>query len=148
ARARGAGQLGTVGSGNHFIEIQRVERVFDANTTTTIKLTKGTMTVLIHSGSRGLGHQVCTDFVKRMDAALPRHGITLPDRQLSCAPASSEDGEAYLAAMAAAANFAWANRHAMTHLIRGAVARVLSDAAAERTRQVYDVAHNVAKRET
>jgi tRNA-splicing ligase RtcB len=90
---------------------------------------------------------VCTDFVKRMDAALPRHGITLPDRQLSCAPASSADGQAYLAAMAAAANFAWANRHAMTHLIRGAVARVLSAAAAERTRQVYDVAHNVAKRE-
>jgi tRNA-splicing ligase RtcB (3'-phosphate/5'-hydroxy nucleic acid ligase) len=147
ARARGAGQLGTVGSGNHFIEVQRVERVFDADAAAAMGLAEGAVTVLIHSGSRGLGHQVCTDFVKRMDAALPRHGITLPDRQLSCAPASSEDGEAYLAAMAAAANFAWANRHAMTHLIRGAVARVLSDAAAEGTRQVYDVAHNVAKRE-
>jgi tRNA-splicing ligase RtcB len=147
ARARGAGQLGTVGSGNHFIEVQRVERVFEADAAAAMGLAEGAVTVLIHSGSRGLGHQVCTDFVKRMDAALPRHGIALPDRQLSCAPASSEDGEAYLAAMAAAANFAWANRHAMTHLIRGAVAQVLSPAAAERTRQVYDVAHNVAKRE-
>jgi tRNA-splicing ligase RtcB len=147
ARARGAGQLGTVGSGNHFIELQRVERIFDADAAAAMGLSEGGVTVLIHSGSRGLGHQVCTDFVKRMDAALPRHGITLPDRQLSCAPASSADGQAYLAAMAAAANFAWANRHAMTHLIRGAVARVLSAVAAERTRQVYDVAHNVAKRE-
>ncbi|HEY7075735.1 MAG TPA: RtcB family protein [Solirubrobacteraceae bacterium] len=147
ARARGAGQLGTVGSGNHFIELQRVERIFDADAAAAMGLSEGSITVLIHSGSRGLGHQVCTDFVKRMDAALPRHGITLPDRQLSCAPASSADGQAYLAAMAAAANFAWANRHAMTHLIRGAVARVLSAVAAERTRQVYDVAHNVAKRE-
>src|SRR4051812_5843453 len=147
ARARGAGQLGTVGSGNHFIEVQRIEQVFDADAAAAMGLAEGAVTVLIHSGSRGLGHQVCTDFVKRMDAALPRHGITLPDRQLSCAPASSPDGQAYLAAMAAAANFAWANRHAMTHLIRGAVARVFSDAAAAGTRQVYDVAHNVAKRE-
>src|SRR3954468_670217 len=148
ALERGASQLGTLGSGNHFIEVQRVERLLDGEAAAAFGLRKGAVTVLIHSGSRGLGHQVCTDFVKRMDAALPRHGITLPDRQLSCAPASSEDGEAYLAAMAAAANFAWANRHAMTHLVRGAVARVLGDAAAEGTRQVYDVAHNVAKRET
>jgi tRNA-splicing ligase RtcB len=147
ARARGAGQLGTVGSGNHFIELQRVERLFDRDAAAEMGLVEGGVTVLIHSGSRGLGHQVCTDFVKRMDAALAGHGISLPDRQLSCAPASSADGEAYLAAMAAAANFAWSNRHAMTHLIRGAVARVLGDACAEGTRQVYDVAHNVAKRE-
>jgi tRNA-splicing ligase RtcB (3'-phosphate/5'-hydroxy nucleic acid ligase) len=147
ARARGAGQLGTVGSGNHFIEVQRVERVFDASAAAAMRLEEGAVTLLIHSGSRGLGHQVCTDFVKRMDAALPRHRIELPDRQLSCAPASSADGRAYLAAMAAAANFAWANRHAMSHLVRGAVARVLGQAAAEGTRQVYDVAHNVAKRE-
>lgn len=105
------------------------------------------MTVLIHSGSHGLGHQVCTDFVRRMDATLDRHGIRLPDRQLSCAPASSEEGRAYLAAMAAAANFAWANRHAIAHGVRQAVRRVLGDGAAEDTAQVYDVAHNVAKRE-
>jgi tRNA-splicing ligase RtcB len=147
ARARGAGQLGTVGSGNHFIELQRIERLFDRDAAAAMGLQEGGVTILIHSGSRGLGHQVCTDFVKRMDAALAGHGISLPDRQLSCAPASSADGEAYLAAMAAAANFAWSNRHAMTHLIRGAIARVLGEACAEGTRQVYDVAHNVAKRE-
>jgi tRNA-splicing ligase RtcB (3'-phosphate/5'-hydroxy nucleic acid ligase) len=147
ARARGVGQLGTVGSGNHFIEVQRIEHVFDAAAAAAMGLSEGGVTILIHSGSRGLGHQVCTDFVKRMDAALPRHGIELPDRQLSCAPASSADGQAYLAAMAAAANFAWANRHAMTHAVRRAVARVLGEQAAEDTRQVYDVAHNVAKRE-
>jgi tRNA-splicing ligase RtcB len=106
------------------------------------------VTVLIHSGSRGLGHQVCTDYVKRMDAALPRHGIRLPDRQLSCAPASSPEGRQYLAAMAAAANFAWANRHALAHGVREAVRSVLGQDAATGTRPVYDVAHNVAKRET
>jgi tRNA-splicing ligase RtcB (3'-phosphate/5'-hydroxy nucleic acid ligase) len=147
ARTRGSRQLGTMGSGNHFIEIQRVDRVFDAEAAAAYGLEPGLVTALIHSGSRGLGHQVCTDFVKRMDAALGRHGIELPDRQLSCAPASSAEGQAYLAAMAAAANFAWANRHAMAHGIRGAVARVLGPAAAAGTRQVYDVAHNVAKRE-
>jgi tRNA-splicing ligase RtcB len=102
---------------------------------------------MIHSGSRGLGHQVCTDHVKRMDAALGRHGIRLPDRQLSCAPADSPEGADYLAAMAAAANFAWSNRHAMAHDVRAAVRRVLGERAADGTRQVYDVAHNVAKRE-
>ncbi|HWT23435.1 MAG TPA: RtcB family protein [Solirubrobacteraceae bacterium] len=147
ARARGSGQLGTVGSGNHFIELQRVERIFDAGAARAFGLRDGAVTAMIHSGSRGLGHQVCTDYVKRMDAALGRHGIRLPDRQLSCAPASSPEGEAYLAAMAAAANFAWSNRHAMAHDVREAVRRVLGDGAAAATRQVYDVAHNVAKRE-
>jgi tRNA-splicing ligase RtcB len=147
ARTRGAGQLGTLGSGNHFLEVQRVERLFDAEAARVFGLEPDRVTVLIHSGSRGLGHQVCTDFVKRMDAALSRHGIELPDRQLSCAPASSPDGRAYLAAMAAAANFAWANRHALAHAIREAVRRVLGDQVADATVQVYDVAHNVAKRE-
>ena len=147
ARTRGSRQLGTMGSGNHFIELQRVDRVFEPEAAAAYGLEEGVVTVLIHSGSRGLGHQVCTDFVKRMDAALARHGIELPDRQLSCAPASSEEGRAYLAAMAAAANFAWANRHAMAHGVRQAVVRVLGDRAAAQTRQVYDVAHNVAKRE-
>jgi tRNA-splicing ligase RtcB len=145
ARTRGAGQLGTVGSGNHFIEVERVERLLDRAAAGAFGLAEGGVTVLIHSGSRGLGHQVCTDFVKRMDAALGRHGIELPDRQLSCAPASSDEGRAYLAAMAAAANFAWANRHAIAHAVREAVRRVLGAAAAQGTRQVYDVAHNVAK---
>jgi tRNA-splicing ligase RtcB (3'-phosphate/5'-hydroxy nucleic acid ligase) len=136
-----------MGAGNHFVEVQRVERVFEPAAAAAFGLEEGVVTVLIHSGSRGLGHQVCTDFVRRMDAALGRHGIRLPDRQLSCAPASSREGRAYLAAMAAAANFAWANRHVMADGVRRAVARVLGAGAADGTRQVYDVAHNVAKRE-
>jgi tRNA-splicing ligase RtcB len=147
ARTRGAAQLGTVGSGNHFVELQRVERILDPEAAAAFGLAAGGVTVLIHSGSRGLGHQVCTDFVRRMDAALAGHGITLPDRQLSCAPAASAEGRAYLGAMAAAANFAWANRHALAHGVRGAVRRVLGDAPAAGTRQIYDVAHNVAKPE-
>jgi tRNA-splicing ligase RtcB len=147
ARTRGEGQLGTMGSGNHFVELGRVERILDPGEAERFGLREGQVTALIHSGSRGLGHQVCTDFVRRMDAALARYGIELPDRQLSCAPASSPEGRAYLAAMAAAANFAWANRHALAHGVRQAVARVLGPATAARTVQVYDVAHNVAKAE-
>jgi len=147
ARLRGAGQLGTAGSGNHFVELQRVEQVFDAAAAAAFGLAAGQLTVLIHSGSRGLGHQVCTDYVKRMDAAQTRFGIELPDRQLACAPASSPEGQAYLAAMAAAANFAWANRQAIAAAVRRSVRSVLGADVAERTRQVYDVAHNVAKLE-
>jgi tRNA-splicing ligase RtcB (3'-phosphate/5'-hydroxy nucleic acid ligase) len=145
ARQRGAQQLGTLGSGNHFLELQRVDELYDREAAAAYGLERGQVTVLIHSGSRGLGHQVCTDFVKRMDAALERYRIRLPDRQLACAPLSSPEGRKYLAAMAAAANFAWANRHAIAHRVRGAIAGVLGEHAAERTRQVYDVAHNVAK---
>jgi tRNA-splicing ligase RtcB len=145
ARERGAGQLGTMGSGNHFVELQRVTQVFDAEAARVYGLADGQVTVLIHSGSRGLGHQVCSDYVKQMDAVMRRHGIDLPDRQLACAPASSREGCSYLAAMAAAANFAWANRQAIADEVRSAVATTLGRAAAEGTRQVYDVAHNVAK---
>jgi len=147
ARQRGADQLGTLGSGNHFVEVQRVEHIHDREAAQAYGLRDGQVTVLIHSGSRGLGHQVCTDFVKRMDAALERHQIRLPDRQLSCAPLSSREGRDYLAAMAAAANFAWANRHVIAHRVREAIAAVFGEAAAAGTRQVYDVAHNVAKLE-
>jgi tRNA-splicing ligase RtcB len=147
ALTRGGGQVGTVGSGNHFVEIGRVERVREPAAAEAFGLREGQVTALIHSGSRGLGHQVCTDFVKRMDAVLDRYGIKLPDRQLSCAPASSPEGRAYLAAMAAAANFAWANRHALAHAVRQAVGRVLGPSVAAGTLQVYDVAHNVAKPE-
>ena len=148
ARDRGRGQLGTMGSGNHFVELQRVERILDEGAATAYGLREGQLTVLIHSGSRGLGHQVCSDYVKQMDAAMRRYGIELPDRQLACAPASSPEGRAYLAAMAAAANFAWANRQAIADAVRGAVARILGKAVGDGTRQVYDVAHNVAKVET
>jgi tRNA-splicing ligase RtcB len=145
ARERGTGQLGTVGSGNHFVELQCVDRVIDAGTADSFGLREGQLTVLIHSGSRGLGHQVCTDHVRVMDAVGRRYGIELPDRQLACAPASSPEGQSYLAAMAAAANFAFANRQAMAHAVRSVVERVLGPAAAAETNQVYDVAHNVAK---
>jgi tRNA-splicing ligase RtcB (3'-phosphate/5'-hydroxy nucleic acid ligase) len=145
ARERGAGQLGTMGSGNHFVELQRVVRIFDEPTAEGYGLNDDQVTVLIHSGSRGLGHQVCSDYVKRMDVAMRRHAIELPDRQLACAPASSPEGRAYLAAMAAAANFAWANRQAIADGVRAAIESVLGRKAAEGTRQVYDVAHNVAK---
>jgi len=147
ARERGAGQIGTLGSGNHFLEIQRVERVFDAAAASAFGVREDQVTVLIHSGSRGLGHQVCTDYVKRMDAALGRYGISLPDRQLSCAPLDSPEGHDYLAAMAAAANFAWANRAAIAERTRTAVSSVLGAGVASQVRQVYDVAHNVAKLE-
>ena len=145
ARARGAGQLGTMGSGNHFIEVEAVERVLDEAAAGVLGLAEGQVTVLIHSGSRGFGHQICTDYVKRMDAALRRYGIVLPDRQLACAPVTSPEGQAYLEAMACAANFAWANRQTMAHRVREAIAAAIGPAAADRTRQVYDVAHNVAK---
>jgi tRNA-splicing ligase RtcB len=145
ARELGAGQLGTAGAGNHFVELQRVDHVFDSDAAEAFGLPEDRLTILIHSGSRGLGHQVCTDFVRTMDASRARYGIALPDRQLACAPASSPEGRAYLGAMAAAANFAFANRHAMAHAVREAIARVLGPALADTTRQVYDVAHNVAK---
>jgi tRNA-splicing ligase RtcB len=147
ARERGRGQLGTIGSGNHFIELQQVERVIDPGAASAFGLSAGQVTVLIHSGSRGLGHQVCTDYVRRMDAALAGYGIVLPDRQLSCAPLESPEARDYLGAMAAAANFAFANRHVMAHRVREAIAQVLGERAATGTRQVYDVAHNVAKLE-
>jgi tRNA-splicing ligase RtcB len=145
AKERGRGQIGTMGSGNHFVEVQRVDRVLDGPAAEAFGLAPGQVTVLIHSGSRGLGHQVCTDYVKLMDAAMRRYGIELPDRQLACCPASSPEGASYLAAMAAAANFAWANRQGIANAVRTSVERVLGREAAAATRQVYDVAHNVAK---
>jgi tRNA-splicing ligase RtcB (3'-phosphate/5'-hydroxy nucleic acid ligase) len=147
AHERGSDQLGTVGSGNHFIEVQRVERLFDRTAAEAYGLQPGLVTVLIHSGSRGLGHQVCTDYVKRMDARLGEYAIELPDRQLACAPLASAEGRDYLAAMAAAANFAWANRQVIAHAVRESVRQVLGSEVADGTRQVYDVAHNVAKLE-
>jgi tRNA-splicing ligase RtcB len=148
AKERGSRQLGTMGAGNHFVEVQRVDRVIDAAAAEAFGLAEGQVTVLIHSGSRGFGHQVCTDYVKRMDTAIARHKIVLPDRELACAPLSSPEGRAYMAAMACAANFAWANRQAIAHRVREAAGSALGAAVAGSTRQVYDVAHNVAKLET
>jgi tRNA-splicing ligase RtcB len=148
AKQRGSGQLGTMGSGNHFVEVQKVENVIDVAAAEPFGLSEGQVTVLIHSGSRGFGHQVCTDYVKRMDSAIARHRIVLPDRELACAPLSSPEGQAYMAAMTCAANYAWANRQAIAHRVREAARDALGAAIATDTRQVYDVAHNVAKLET
>jgi tRNA-splicing ligase RtcB len=137
-----------MGSGNHFVELQAVDELLDVGAARAYGLEPGQVTVLVHSGSRGLGHQVCTDYVRLMDAQLTRYRIHLPDRQLACAPASSPEGRRYLAAMAAAANFAWANRQAIADGVRRAIGLVLGPDVAERTQQVYDVAHNVAKVET
>lgn len=146
AKDRGRGQLGSIGGGNHFVEVQYVEEVADAATAAAFGLAAQQITVLIHTGSRGLGHQVCTDYVKLMDGRLGAYGIVLPDRQLSCAPMSSPEGRAYLAAMACAANFAWANRQRVAHAVRQTAVRQLG-VVPEDVRQIYDVAHNIAKLE-
>jgi tRNA-splicing ligase RtcB (3'-phosphate/5'-hydroxy nucleic acid ligase) len=149
ARQRGAGQLGTLGSGNHFAEVQRVAEVYDEDAAAAFGLAREQVTVMIHSGSRGLGHQVCSDHLKGMLAVAARHGIELPDRQLSCAPLASPEGKRYLGAMAAAANYAFANRQVMTHFVRESFAAALGTPA-ERLgiEVVYDVCHNIAKLET
>jgi len=146
AHERGADQLGTLGSGNHFVEVGVVDRVFEPSAATALGLEAGLVTVMIHCGSRGLGHQVCTDHLASMDAAVARAGIVLPDRQLACAPLGSPEASAYLAAMAAAANFAWANRQLIGGAVRAAFERVFG-APAERLglELVYDLSHNVAR---
>ncbi len=148
ALLRGTDQLGTLGAGNHFLELQVVERIVDAGAATAFGLREGELCVLIHTGSRGLGHQVCTDHVRIMEQRRISRGERLVDRQLACAPADSPEGAAYLGAMAAAANFAWANRQVIAHRVRSAVASVLGPAHGAQVRQVYDVAHNIAKPET
>jgi len=145
AKQRGQDQLGTLGSGNHFLEIQKVEEIFDEDVAGVFGLKKGMVTVMIHCGSRGLGHQTCTDHVRAMVPKLAEWGISLPDRELACAPLTSPEGKAYLAAMGASANYAWANRHMIGYNVRQAWREVLGDTSQLRT--VYDVAHNVAKRE-
>lgn len=148
ARERGHDQLGTLGGGNHFIELQRVERIYDTKAAAAFELFEGQLTILIHTGSRGLGHQVCTDSVREMDRALAREGIQLVDRQLACAPFSSPEGQNYYAAMCAAANFAWANRQVLTHRVREVFNRRMGPRPEAWPRIVYDVAHNIAKLET
>src|SRR6266545_738776 len=145
AHERGKDQLGTIGSGNHFVEVQRVETIYDEEAAEALGLWKGQLTILIHTGSRGMGHQICTDYVRAMDAVMARHGIKLPDRELACAPFDSPEGKAYFAAMCAAANFAFANRQVITHAVRQVFQRALGDSGD--LRLVYDVAHNMAKLE-
>lgn len=145
AKERGRPQLGTIGSGNHFLEIQVVETIEDAEAARVLHLEPGRIVVLLHCGSRGLGHQVCTDFLAEMGPAMKRHDISVPDRQLACVPIQSKEGQAYLGAMRAAANFAWANRQCILHLLRGSLKKLFGNGT--RVRMIYDVCHNIAKRE-
>jgi tRNA-splicing ligase RtcB len=148
ARERGAPQLGTLGSGNHFAELQVIDEVFDDAAASCFGLVPGCLTLMVHSGSRGLGYQVCDDALAAMHAGARRHRIELPDPQLVAVPISSTEGERYLAAMRAAANFAWANRQVMMVLAERALTRILGgDRAAHGFRLVYDLAHNIAKLE-
>ncbi|MBT3221188.1 MAG: RtcB family protein, partial [Proteobacteria bacterium] len=143
ARQRGANQVGTLGSGNHFIEVQVVDDILAPDVAKGFGLRRDQVVVLIHTGSRGLGHQVCTDQLPIFQRAAKKYGIKLVDRQLACAPATSVEGSAYLGAMAAAANFAWANRQVIMHQVREALSSVFGRDT--HARLVYDVAHNLAK---
>lgn len=143
AKQRGGDQLGTIGSGNHFVEVDVVETIFDEEEAAKIGVTKGQVVLQIHTGSRGLGHQVATDSIRVMMKVMPQYGIELPDRELACAPLQSPEGLRYLTAMAAAANFAFANRQIITGALRRAWQHELG--AGEALDIVYDVAHNVAK---
>lgn len=145
AKDRGRGQLGTIGAGNHFVEIQKVAEVFDRQAAELLGLFENQITVMIHCGSRGLGHQVATDYIKLMLDALDKYGLVLPDRQLACVPFAAKEGKNYLAAMAAAANFAWANRQLIAWEVRQTWQKVFGPEPAKGLKLVYDVAHNIAK---
>ncbi|CAB1084104.1 RNA-2',3'-PO4:RNA-5'-OH ligase [Olavius algarvensis Delta 1 endosymbiont] len=149
AKARGKGQVGTLGAGNHFIEIDVIDDISDDFIARRLGLQKGQIVVQIHCGSRGLGHQVCSDYVKRFQKAVRQYGLNLPDRELVCAPLSSPEGQDYLAAMQAAANYAFANRQVLTHHIRRSFEQVLAgNVNNHHIFQIYDIAHNMAKVET
>ena len=143
---RGHDQLGTLGSGNHFLEVQVVDRVDHGEAAAVLGLAEGQVTVMIHSGSRGFGYQICDDYLDVTERAMAKYGITVPDRQLACAPLDSEEGRAYLGAMRCAANYAWSNRQCLMHLARLTFERVFGRSwESLGLRLVYDVAHNIAK---
>ncbi len=143
---RGKDQLGTLGSGNHFTEVGCVAEIFDESLARALGLFQGQVTAIVHTGSRGLGHQVCDDYIKVMLKASAKYGIELPDRQLCCAPLSSPEGKQYLGAMSGAANFAFANRQMITHWVRESFEEVLQMGPRDLGMElVYDVAHNIAK---
>ncbi len=146
ARERGKPQLGSLGAGNHFLEIQVISEIYDEKLAARMGLEKGLVTVMIHTGSRGFGHQICDDYVKILGRAMSKYGIRVPDRQLASVPFKSEEGQAYFAAMACAANYAWANRQFITHWVRESFERAFGTSWEELGIQiVYDVAHNIAK---
>ncbi len=147
ARKRGAPQLGSLGSGNHFLEVQKVDKIFDHEAAKRFGIDhEGQVTVLIHCGSRGFGHQVCSDYLRVSETALRKYNIQLPDRELACVPNNSPEGESYRGAMYAALNFAWSNRQMITHWTRKVFEKVFNRSESDlQMRLVYDVAHNIAK---
>lgn len=148
ARKRGSQQLGSLGSGNHFLEVQKVDQIYDNKAAKAMGIEEeGQITILIHCGSRGFGHQICTDYLRVSENALRKYSISLPDRELACVPNNSKEGEDYRAAMNSALNFAWTNRQMITHWVRMAFRKVfsLTDQQVENMKLVYDVAHNIAK---
>jgi len=148
ARNRGKPQLGTLGSGNHFLEVQYVDKIYDQEMASTFGLEEGQVTVMIHCGSRGAGHQICTDYLKELSHAVKNYNIEIPDKQLACAPAQSKEAQNYFKAMMCAANYAWANRQIITHWTRESFENVFGiDAEDLGMSLLYDVAHNVAKLE-
>lgn len=149
AKDRGRSQLGTLGAGNHFIEVDVVEQIFDQDAADVMGLKQGFLSLQIHCGSRGFGHQICSDYVREFQGAVQRYGIKLPDRELVCAPLDSPEGEAYLSAMRCAANFAFANRQVLAHYARRAFEEVMAGKVKNwHLHQVYDIAHNMGKIET
>ncbi len=146
ARDRGRGQLGTLGAGNHFIEVDVVDRIYHPAAADAMRLSEGALAVQIHCGSRGFGHQICSDYVREFQAAITRFGIRLPDRELMCAPLNSPEGRRYLAAMACAANFAFCNRQVLAHFVRQSFEQALAGKVDDwELTQVYDIAHNMGK---
>jgi tRNA-splicing ligase RtcB len=150
AKSRGLSQIGTLGSGNHFLEIQKVDKIFDSKTAKTFGLThEGQVTVMIHCGSRGYGHQACSDYLRVMEHATQKYKISLPDRELACAPGNSPEAQDYIQAMACAVNYAFINRQAIMHWVRQSFQQVYGqDPEKFGLKLVYDVAHNIAKLET
>jgi tRNA-splicing ligase RtcB (3'-phosphate/5'-hydroxy nucleic acid ligase) len=149
ARERGRPQLGTLGSGNHFIEVDVIEEIFDERAAFMMGLEQGCLAVQIHCGSRGFGHQICSDYVQSFQAAVKRYNIELPDRELVCAPLTTPEGQSYLAAMRSAANYAFANRQVLAHNARKAFEKTLAGKVKNwHLHQVYDIAHNMGKIET
>ncbi|MEA4957025.1 MAG: RtcB family protein [Methanobrevibacter sp.] len=148
AKKRGIPQLGSLGSGNHFLEVQKIDEIFNEEVAKVFNLEPDTITIMVHSGSRGCGHQVCSDYLRTMDKAYKKHNLNIPDRQLACAPVESKEAQDYFRAMAAAANYAWANRQMMVHWVRETFEGIFNQSAEDMGMSViYDVAHNIAKKE-
>lgn len=148
AKKRGIPQLGSLGSGNHFLEVQKIDEIYNEDVAKAFNLEPDTITIMVHSGSRGCGHQVCSDYLRTMDKAYKRHNLNIPDRQLACAPIDSTEAQDYFRAMAAAANYAWTNRQMMVHWVRETFEGIFNQSSEDMEMSViYDVAHNIAKKE-